>query len=93
MTETLRRAVEFLAELEKHPLLKSKEGCYAEEDENGVVSIRDPDGGLRVAMPKATYLDLLEYKPCCFECGMLEENFIDGKHSNEECTVYRVMES
>ena len=31
--------------------------------------------------------------PSCSECGMLEEDFVDGEHPWEECTVYRVMES
>jgi hypothetical protein len=31
--------------------------------------------------------------PSCPDCGMLEENFTDGEHPWQECTVYRVMES
>lgn len=30
---------------------------------------------------------------CCSKCLMPEDEFIDGEHSEDECTVYRVMES
>ena len=31
--------------------------------------------------------------PCCPKCAMPEDEYVDGEHSEEECTVYRVMES
>jgi hypothetical protein len=67
----LKRVVEFLVELEKYPVTKSREGCYSEEDGNGIVSVRDRDGGLRVVMPEAVYSALLEYEPLPFEREML----------------------
>ena len=30
---------------------------------------------------------------CCSKCLMPEDEFIGGKHSDEECIVWRVMES
>ncbi|KKL57470.1 hypothetical protein LCGC14_2235090 [marine sediment metagenome] len=30
---------------------------------------------------------------CCSKCLMPEDEFMDGEHSEEECIVYRVMES
>jgi hypothetical protein len=31
--------------------------------------------------------------PCCPRCGMPEDQYAGGRHTDEECTVYRVMES
>ncbi len=50
------------AEIERHPLFLGKGPFTAEEDENGVVHLKDRAGATRVMMNGNDYQDLLKYK-------------------------------